>query len=238
MEFKIQQNAFDGPIELLVSLIQKKKVHVTDIKLSDITDEYISYVQNHNTTISNNVEFIQIATTLLLIKSKALLPELTLTEEETQSIEELEKRIALYQLVQQHADKLKQVSTKLYRGGRMNHADISVFAPSKNLSLEGLKKAIVSCIETLPKPKISTKASLTPVIRLEDMMKTLVKRVQSALSLSFRDFSGQFSEKKNIIVSFLSVLELVKQQEISVMQEKHYGDMMCEAEQVNLPSYE
>ena len=238
MEFKIQQNAFDGPIELLVSLIQKKKVHVTDINLSDITDEYISYIRNHNTSISSNVEFIQIATTLLLIKSKSLLPELTLTDEETQSIEELEKRIALYQLVQQHAEKLKKVTSKLYRSGRRDHTKISVFAPSKNLSTIGLKDSILNCIETLPKPRISTNASLTPVIRLEDMMKTLIKRVQSTLSISFRDFSGQFTEKKNIIVSFLSVLELVKQQEISVVQDNRYGDMMCEAEQVSLPSYE
>ncbi len=238
MEFQIQQNAFDGPIELLVNLIQKKKVHVTDINLSEIADEYIEYVQSHQTSIAHNVEFLEIASTLLLIKSKALLPNLILTEEETQSIEELEKRVALYSLVQKHAEGLCGNKTTLHRGGRMNFNDVSIFAPSKDLSSTSLKEAILSCIETLPKPKEAAKAAMTPVIRLEDMMNTLIKRVQSAISISFKDFSGQFTERKNIIVSFLSVLELVKQQEISVVQGDRYGDMMCEVEQVNLPSYE
>lgn len=238
MEFTIQQNAFDGPLELLVNLIQKKKVHVTDINLSDIADEYIEYVQSHQTTISHNAEFLQIASTLLLIKSKALLPNLTLTEEETQSIEELEKRVALYALVQEHAGKLGGNSSRLYRGGKVDFGKVAVFAPSKALSVESLKTSLLDFINTLPKPPEATKASMAPIIRLEDMMNTLVDRVQSALSISFKDFSGQFTEKKNIIVSFLSVLELVKQQQIAVVQDDAYGDMMCEATDINLPSYE
>lgn len=238
MEFAIKQNAFDGPLELLVNLIQKKKVHVTDIKLSEIADEYIEYVQSHQTSISSNAEFLEIASTLLLIKSKALLPNLALTEEETQSIEVLEKRITLYTLVQEHAEKLREITSRLCRGGRVDFGEFSIFAPSKNLSIKTLKDSLLSFIETLPQPRQVSKASMTPIIRLEDMMNTLVKRVQAAISLSFRDFSGQFAEKKNIIVSFLSVLELVKQQQISVVQDHVYGDMMCEVEQVNLPSYE
>ncbi len=237
MQFAIKQNAFDGPLELLVNLIQKKKVHVTDITLSEIADEYIEYIQAQQTSISHNAEFLQIASTLLVIKSKALLPDLALTEEETQSIEELEKRVALYSLVQEHAAKLRESTSRIYRGGKVNFGKVSIFAPSKDLSLETIKMSVLDFIKTLPKPREATKAALAPVIRLEDMMNTLVKRVQDAISVSFRDFSGQFAEKKNIIVSFLSVLELVKQQEISVVQEKEYGDMMCEVEQVNLPSY-
>lgn len=237
MEFTIQQNAFDGPLELLVSLIQKKKVHVTDINLSGIADEYIDYVQSHQTSIAHNVEFLEIASTLLLIKSKVLLPNLILTEEETQSIEELENRVALYSLVQKHAEGLRSNKKKIYRGGAFVWNEVSVFAPSKSLSLEALQASVLACIETLPKPREAVKAAMVPVIRLEDMMNTLIKRVQSAISLSFRDFSGQFTEKKNIIVSFLSVLELVKQHEISVEQEEKYADITCEIEQVNLPSY-
>ena len=173
-----------------------------------------------------------------MIKSKALLPDLALTEAETQSIEELEKRVALYTVVQDHAAKLKETTSRLYRGGKVDFGKVSVFAPSKNLSVGSVKSSLLEFIEKLPKPRVATQASLTPVIKLEDMMNTLVGRVQSALSMSFKDFSGQFAEKKNIIVSFLSVLELVKQQQISVVQDSTYGDMMCEVEQVKLPSYE
>jgi len=221
-----------------VNLIQKKKVHVTDINLSEIADEYIEYVQSHQTSISSNAEFLEIASTLLLIKSKALLPDLALTEEETQSIEELEKRVALYSIVQDHASKLQKTNLRLHRGGKVDFGQVSVFAPSRGLSIDSLKTSLLDFVETLPKPRAIAKATLTPVIRLEDMMNTLVKRVQASISLSFRDFSGQFSERKNIIVSFLSVLELIKQQQISVVQDDAYGDMMCEVEQVNLPSYE
>ena len=70
--FKIQQEKFEGPLDLLIHLIEKKKLHVSDVSLAQITDDYIQYLEVSNSTISQNIEFITTASTLLLIKSKSL----------------------------------------------------------------------------------------------------------------------------------------------------------------------
>ena len=92
--------------------------------------------------------------------------------------------------------------------------------------------------ETLPKPKEKLKASMQPIIRLEDMVTNLFSRISKSARMSFRSFSGDFAEKKNIIVSFLAVLELVKQQDITVEQDGCYEDITCEATDIKTPKYE
>jgi segregation and condensation protein A len=237
--FKIQQEKFEGPLELLIHLIEKKKLHISDISLAQITDDYISYLEGSESTISQNIEFITTASTLLLIKSKSLLPGFVLTVEEEKSIEELEKRLTLYNLVKKHSNLIKPMIEKSskWRAQRRKKDEMIVFAPDKRMDATGIKESIKEFITTLPKPKERISASLQPVIRLEDMITNLFDRISKSARMSFKSFSGEFPEKKNIIVSFLAVLELVKQQDIVVEQNGHYEDITCEVTSINTPTY-
>src|SRR3989344_4410007 len=96
-EFKIHIEGFEGPLELLLSLIEKRKLPINDVSLASVTDEYILHIQQQKEfPLSETSHFILIASTLLLIKSKSLLPTLELTEEEAGDIENLERRLKLY----------------------------------------------------------------------------------------------------------------------------------------------
>src|ERR1035437_6688374 len=97
--YKIKTNAFEGPFHLLLSLIEERKFFINDLSLAQVTEDYLNYVnklEKKNTSEISN--FIVIAATLILIKSKSLLPNLNLTSEEESDIHNLEDRLKLYEL--------------------------------------------------------------------------------------------------------------------------------------------
>ena len=102
--FSIKTTVFEGPLELLLDLVERRKLLINDISLSEVTDEYIRQVSiMQELSLPNTAQFIALAATLLLVKSKSLLPILDLSDEEEHSIEELEERLRLYQVIRDAA---------------------------------------------------------------------------------------------------------------------------------------
>src|SRR3954463_13221764 len=98
--YKVKVSQFEGPLDLLLNLIEKRKLFINEISLARIADDYIAYVQQLGSfPIAESAQFILIASTLLLIKSKSLLPTLHFSLEEEASVEDLENRLKLYQRV-------------------------------------------------------------------------------------------------------------------------------------------
>src|SRR6478609_2971026 len=97
MDFAVKTPVYEGPLDLLLDLVEKRKLFVSDVSLAQVTDDFIKYIESHEEfPISESAEFIVIASTLMLVKSRSLLPMLELTQEEEASIEDLEKRLVLY----------------------------------------------------------------------------------------------------------------------------------------------
>src|SRR3989344_4122925 len=111
MSFTVKQEHFEGPLELLLDLIEKRKLFVSDVSLAKVADDYISYVKNLSEfPVADSAHFVLIASTLLLIKSKSLLPNLDLTTEEQVSIEDLEHRLRLYERMRKLSRSLGSLS--------------------------------------------------------------------------------------------------------------------------------
>ena len=105
--FTIQTEAYQGPFELVLDLIEARKLLVNDLALANITEDFIQHVRGQTTfPIDEAADFIQIAATLLLIKSKSLIPDLALTEEETADIDDLKRRLEAYERVREAAREL------------------------------------------------------------------------------------------------------------------------------------
>ena len=116
---------------------------------------------------------------------------------------------------------------------------VPVFAPSRDLSLEGLLTALKNVIQSLPKAEKLPKVIVQKVISLEETIADLAKRVQGALRMSFKDFIKDKAEKVNVIVSFLGMLELVKRGVVNVQQTAHFEDISIETtEPTGTPRYE
>ncbi len=239
MNYRVETPHFQGPLELLLELIEKRKLFINDISLAQVTDDYIAYTQAHTEhTLEQNAQFVLIASTLLLIKSKSLLPTLTLTEEEKVSIDDLEARLTIYKQVKELSRHLETRFGKTVLFEAEDRPNTPVFSPDKNLSIASIHEAIKRVLTDLPKKEALPKTVVRKVISLEDMIENLTKRVTGALRMSFKEFSsGHKGDKVNVIVGFLAMLELVKQGIVHVNQEKHFDDINMETEGIGIPRY-
>ena len=238
--FKIKTTVFEGPLELLLSLIEKRKLFINDIALAKVTDDFIAYVKNFESfPIADSANFILIASTLLLIKSKSLLPTLDLTEEEQSSIEDLEARLKIYARMKELSLHIKERFGKdMIFAKENNKIEVKVFSPHPKMTLPNLVVAMFDVIKNFPKKEALPKAIVRKVVSLEEMITNLTERITSSLKMSFRQFAGVGkAEKVSVIVSFLAMLELVKQGVISVAQEQKFDDIKMETVTVGVPKY-
>lgn len=238
--YVIKTEGFEGPLELLLDLVEKRKLFVNEISLATVADDYIQHLKQFEKMPVDFVSnFLIVASTLILIKSKSLLPALSLTEEETQDIDELERRLREYQKIRELAVHVKQMFGEniLFPKGQPREREV-VFTPSEEISTQSIFSAIRDVVLHFPKKITLPKVIVKKVISLEDMMDRLTTRITGSLKMSFRDFAGVGKEEKvNIIVSFLAMLELVKQGMIAVTQGEHGSDIEIETNVLETPNY-
>lgn len=240
MSFVVKQEQFEGPLDLLLSLIEKRKLFINDISLAKVTDDFIEHIKSFNSfPLGESANFILIASTLLLIKSKSLLPTLTLTEEEEGNISNLETRLKIYQRIKDASVAIKELFGKdILFAPAQSRPITPVFSPDPAMTIDSLRNAISEVIRNLPKKELLPKAIVRKVISLEETISHLADRIKNSLRMSFRDYSGMGKEEKvTIIVSFLAMLELVKQGIIHVNQEKTFDDIHMETKEVGVPRY-
>ena len=239
--FKIKTEKFEGPIDLLIDLIEKRKLHISEISLAEVANEYIVYIENlENLPLDETAQFLVIASTLLLIKSRSLLPTLELSEEESASIKDLEHRLAIYQDIRiktKLVEKLFGETILFVAEDRKDH--LVVFSPSRDISLANLTEAMKRLITNLPKDEKLPTATVKKVISLEEVIKDLSSRIERHLKMSFKDFAGFGKrDRVEVVVSFLALLELVKQGLIAVRQHNHFADIEMETEKYDVtPKY-
>ncbi|MBI5133801.1 MAG: segregation/condensation protein A [Candidatus Taylorbacteria bacterium] len=239
MTFTVKQEKFEGPLDLLLDLIEKRKLFVSDVSLAKVADDYIAYIRTMSEfPVADSAHFILVASTLLLIKSKSLLPSLDLTAEEQASIEDLERRLKVYERMRALALAIRPLFGKRYLFARGERRLDPVFSPDESMTVASLFEAAGRVLANLPKKEFLPKVVIDKVISLEEMISSLTSRVAASLKVSFNEFTNSHkTEKVSVIVSFLAMLELVKQGIINVTQEKHFEDIQMETESVGVPRY-
>ncbi len=238
--YTVKQASFEGPLELLLELIEKRKLFINDISLAQVTDDFIGRIREAGEhSIADSAQFILVASTLLLIKSKSLLPTLSLTQEEQGSIEDLNKRLALYQRIKDVSLHIKErfgVSSLFFPS--QSRAYEPVFSPDDSMTVENIRRAMADVLLHLPKKESLPKVLVRKVVSLEEMIDSLTVRIQSSLKMAFKTFAGVGKEEKvTVIVSFLAMLELVKQGILMVSQEKTFDDIEMESRDIGVPKY-
>ncbi len=241
-DFKVKVGEFEGPLDLLLDLIEKRKLHINNVSLSQVADEFLEHIKQHEEfPISDSAEFILIASTLLLIKSKSLLPNLELTPEEEGSIEDLEERLREYQKYKILALSIRKMFGQFLFFASESKVRPVMFAPTTEIQTPALHQALREVLRSLPKPVVLPKVRVEKIISLEEMIESLSQRIQKSFKMSFKEFAskgqGDKAEKINVIVSFLAMLELVKRGAVRASQESHFGDISMESENINIPTY-
>ena len=225
-KFSVKTDSYEGPFEVLLDLIEERKLLVNDLALANITEDYIAHVRKQEAfPVEETAHFIHIAATLLLIKSRSLIPDLALTEEENADVEDLKRRLAAYEKAREAARELARVYGKTAMVAAGERPVEAVFAPSHDLSAGALEDALARVLAARAKVEELSTARVKSLVTIEEMMDRLAKRVQSAMSFSFKEFSEETKEKIEVIISFLALLELVKQGAVAAEQHGAHGDI-------------
>ncbi len=223
-------------MDILLELIEKRKLLINDISLAAVADEYMARIQAlGQLPVGETAEFIALAATLLLIKSRSLLPSLMLSDDESRDIKELEYRLAVYQIIKEASKNLGSLELPpLCEGKAVELPPLYIKDPSVTLS--SLRAAAQTLLESFPSMLALPKVAVKKIISLEEMIERLASRISSAARMSFKEFSGK-RERGEIIVGFLALLELVKQGIIRAQQGEAHGDITLESDSVGLPQY-
>jgi segregation and condensation protein A len=225
-DFKITIERFSGPYVKLLEMIEERKLSITEISLSSVADEYITYVKNlENKDYLDISSFVVVAATLMLIKVKSLLPGIAYTETEEKQIHELESKLALHQTLRKA---MKIVDSNFGQARLLPHTrsklDTPLFTPSNSVKVETLHSIAMLMRAAFERVARVKSHVVSAVVRLEDVIDNLRKRISEVTSMKLSELSsniGTFEEnKKSLIVSFLAILELVKVGTLSATQEQ------------------
>jgi len=245
--FEVKTPQFQGPLELLLELIEKRKLFVNDISLSEIADDYILYIrENEDIPLEHVTHFINIASILLLIKSRSLLPNLELTDEEEESIEDLEERLRMLKEMKELSGYVeRRFGRDLIFLPEDSRDPEAVFSPHESISTKNLLEAAKSIISTFPKfrKEEGPRTKVRKVISLDEMIESLTKRIKSAAKMSFSDFRkgtksrDRKEDRINTVIGFLAILELFKQGIVNLVQDREFSDIEIESTEISVPRY-
>lgn len=228
-DFVVQTDNFEGPLDTLLSLIEKRELYINDISLSKVTSDYIQFIADNQETINNKTEFVGIASTLVLAKSKSLLPEQT-TEEEQDEIEELEDRLRAYKLMKAKGKELaKQFGSQplflsVLSGNSSKdwkHGDM--FAPGSNLTVDLLASKAQQSVVSLPDDSLPT-AKIEKTVSIKEEIDRLKQCCQQMTSVSFSS-AVRSDNKRDHVVLFVAVLELVKAGSLEAEQASLFAEI-------------
>lgn len=242
----VKTEHFEGPLDMLLDLVEKRKLFINDFALAAVADEYIARIRRFDSfPVSDVANFLLVASALVLIKSRSILPQITLTEEEHENIDELKRRLALLELFRDTARHVKEKYGKTVLFQRESRTkSVVVFAPDARITPQAMRALADNVILAFPKPVELPKVSVKKIISLEEMLERLAARIKVALKMSFSEFSNYGKgkpmpkeERILVVVGFLAVLEMVKQGILQVTQHEEYGDIEMENLELTTPTY-
>ncbi|TSD04115.1 MAG: segregation and condensation protein A [Parcubacteria group bacterium Greene0714_36] len=225
----MRQEKFEGPLELLLDLIEKEKIPISEISLAKVAEEYLAEVKSLAMPDPEELAgFLVIAVQLLLIKSRSLLPGLLVPVEEEQSIAELEERLRLLQILREAARKIQNIERQGRRSyGRDGYSGVTtVFYPPPEMTSPGiLARAFADVVALIPKPEKLAEEKIKRIISLEERITHLRHILQDAVERGFSHITRDAKEKMEIVVSFLAILELAKDRFVDLRQEEPFSEI-------------
>jgi segregation and condensation protein A len=230
VSYQVKLQEFEGPLPLLLELIEKQKLDITTVSLAQVADDFLAYIENgKDINLTNLSEFLLIASHLILIKSKALLPFFEFTKEEEEDIEDLEGRLREYRRFKKAAQALGENWMKQNISFSKQEEKIEVVQTKMpDVTGDDLHKFILGIISRNEKEEEIEEEVLEVAISLEEKITDLRNAILKRAKVSFNETIKDSKNKIEVVVSFLAVLEMMKQKFVVVKQAGAFGDILIE----------
>ncbi|HEY8361845.1 MAG TPA: segregation/condensation protein A [Tissierellaceae bacterium] len=239
MALNVKLEAFEGPLDLLLHLIEKNQINIYDIPISELTDQYLSYLEGlEELDINLASEFLLMAATLLSIKSRMLLPGVksndvqqeecaVIDEEDPRS--ELVERLIEYKKYKKIAMILKEKEEYESKIFKRKPEDLSFLYDDlclPEVSFDDLMSIFTDIIRKKDiREKANTKTILKEPLPLFKRIEQVYDIVVNMKKVNFKDFFSKSATKSELIITFLAILELIKLNKVKVYQDQPFGDI-------------
>jgi segregation and condensation protein A len=235
--FKVRLANFEGPFDLLLQLISKHKLDVTEVALSKVTDEFMAHIRamGPDWDLDQTTEFLVVAATLLDLKAARLLPSAEVEDEADLALLEardlLFARLLQYRAYKQIADifnrRLEEEARRYPRtvGLEAHHAEL---LPEVVISIgaEGFAKLAVKAMQPKPKPQVYVDHIHAPLVSVQEQAAIVVARLRELGEASFRSLVEDTDDTLTVVARFLALLELYREKAVSLDQEEALGELM------------
>ncbi len=229
--YKIQLPVFEGPLGLLLHLIEREELDITTVALAQITDQYLAYLSElERCQVKEMADFLVVAAKLLLIKSLALLPRPPTLPPETKDVgDDLVRQLQIYK-------RFKEIATLLHERekqglhGYVRIAPLPRLEPQLDLgdvTLDDLLVAVQEALDSTPAPPVSEVVAPIAVTTAEQITH-IEKQLAQHRQVSFRQVLSSATTRVEIIVTLLALLELIKQDRVRVRQEQLFSEIIIE----------
>jgi segregation and condensation protein A len=235
--FKVRLSNFEGPFDLLLQLISKHKLDVTEVALSKVTDEFMAHIRamGPDWDLDQTTEFLVVAATLLDLKAARLLPSAEVEDEADLALLEardlLFARLLQYRAYKQIADifnhRLDEEARRYPRtvGLEPHHAEL---LPEVVISIgpEGFAKLAVKAMQPRPKPQVYVDHIHAPLVSVQEQAGIVVARLKELGEASFRTLVEDTDDTLTVVARFLALLELYREKAVALDQETALGDLI------------
>lgn len=220
---------FEGPLDLLLSLIEERKLDITQIALAEVTEQFLRYIkqlQNIEPTIL--ADYLAIAAKLLVIKSKAILPTLEVEPEEEEAAFDLESRLLLYRQFKEVAKFLKRLDSDQRQSfsRSITFEERVNFYPDQTVTAEILRGLILKVLNGLKELDQLPKAKIKEAISIQQKIDHLRNHLSGQVETRLSDLIKAAKNKSEVIVTFLALLEMIKQRILTAEQETLFTDVI------------
>lgn len=225
-EYKVSIEQFEGPLDLLLQLIERDELDITELSLARVAEDYLKYVNTSSSIRSEELaDFLVVAAKLILLKSKQLMPNLVFDEEEGIDLETQLKMYREFVNASKEMEKMIKAGNWAYGRERLAVGEMIGFFPPKDIEVGEIKGIYEKVLKRL-EPFISLpKEALQKTVSIAEKIEQIRSMIASQARAKFSEVLKKAKNKTDIIVSFLALLELTKQNIVDTTQEKLFEDI-------------
>jgi len=223
--FEVALETYSGPLHLLLELIQCEELPITEVSLARVTEDYLKYMDAHTVPTHELADFLVIASRLLLIKSKAILPQ---EEESEEDASTLAMQLRLYKLFSDAADHLETLHDGPYESHhrvKAMEAPRGAFVVPEGVSTDSLNDAFEGLLKRLEPFFKLQQVAMERVVSVQERIAEIHQAILTRSRFTFKHILSSGASKVDVVVSFLALLELVKRQVIDVVQGDTFSDI-------------
>lgn len=227
MHIKLQQ--FEGPLDVLLSMIEENELNITEVSLAQVADQYVEYIEHARDIEPEEVaNFLVVAARLLWIKSKVLLPYL-IRDEEEEEIKDFENQLKIYRdflEASKHVQALLEQEKFMYARPTLKlQPRDAAFNPPANITAAVLCDTYRDIARRLRPRQVLAEEQVTRAVSIEERIGVIRERLKKMKQLTFRSLLGTSANRGDVVVNFIAMLELVKQKQVSAEQKALFAEI-------------